>query len=183
MTIILPFPPACLSGHNIPSQDDLRRLLDYNSETGKFRWKARGEPHFDAQFAGKEALTSKYNGYFVGAIFQRYVRAHRVAYKYVFGYEPKEIDHINGDRSDNRICNLRGVTRVENGRNLARSKRNRSGVTGVCYRPERRKWRAFIQGDGRQVFLGNFDTIEEAIVARKNGEQEHDYHPNHGRPA
>lgn len=164
----------------LPDQATLRRLLHYNAATGRLRWKQRPSAHFNSTFAGKLALdniTSR--GYRRGQIFGSAVLAHRVIWKMVHGTEPEEIDHINGIKTDNRIANLRSVTRTENNRNTRIRRTNTSGVMGVY--PSRGKWVASIRRGGRQVYLGQFATVEEAARVRRSAEREAGYHKNHGR--
>lgn len=77
-----------------------------------------------------------------------------------------EIDHIDGDRANNRRTNLRLVTRQQNNMNCGDSKNSTSGIKGVSWHDERNKWRAYIMIDYRQKHLGLFDTKEEAKAAR-----------------
>lgn len=102
---------------------------------------------------------------------------HRIIWKLLYGEDPVEIDHINGNRSDNRITNLRSVSRLENMRNMKKMPSNTSGVAGVFWLKDRSKWRATIS----QKILGNFKKFEDAVAARKQAEKEYGYHPNHGR--
>ena len=94
-----------------------------------------------------------------------------------------ELDHINGDRLDNRIENLRPVTRQENLKNQKRSIANTSGVTGVYWDRETGKWRALIRIGGKVKTIGRFLSFEEAVMARKEAERKNGYHANHGRVA
>ncbi len=94
-----------------------------------------------------------------------------------------EIDHINGDRTDNRICNLRDVTSAGNSCNRRRQDRNTSGVTGVAWDKRASRWQARIGLNGKQKYLGYFDSLDEAVAARKAAELELGFHPNHGRAA
>lgn len=102
---------------------------------------------------------------------------HRLIWKLLYGEDPLEIDHINGNRSDNRITNLRSVSRLENMRNAKRRSSNASGVTGVFWLKDRSKWRAYIS----KKTLGEFNKFEDAVAVRKQAEKEYGYHPNHGR--
>lgn len=112
----------------------LRQLLRYEPETGKLFWLERGPKWFsdkpvgqqhnanawNAKYAGKEAFTSVgFNGYRQGSVFRQGMNLHRVAWAIHHGEWPDHIDHINRDRLDNRICNLRSVTKAENAKNLS----------------------------------------------------------------
>jgi hypothetical protein len=91
-----------------------------------------------------------------------------------------QVDHINGDRSDNRFCNLRVVTLQENRKNMRMCKRNTSGVTGVCWENDRKKWKADIKINDKTVKLGRFDTIIDAVSARISANKLYGFHINHG---
>lgn len=169
----------------------LRDLLEYNPESGEMLWRNRPRDMFssdrdhllwNAKHAGRAAFTCVNGGYRRGLIFGRAYKAHRVAWAYVHGEWPAdEVDHINGDRQDNRICNLRVVTKQENMRNQKRRYDNRSGVTGVDFREKTGSWRARIRAGGKLKALGHFDTWEAAVAARKAAERQFGYHENHGR--
>lgn len=183
----------------LPSQEVLRQLLDYDPETGVLRWKERGLDLFkdsgwgreyscrawNARYAGEEAFTTvNSNGYRHGTIHGRFFSAHRVIWAHVNGHWPMgEIDHINGDRSDNRLANLRSVGPCQNRQNMRRSTRNTTGVVGVGIHKASGKWHARITASRRPISLGYFDTFEEAVRARKEGEAKYGFHPNHGRAA
>lgn len=92
-----------------------------------------------------------------------------------------EIDHINHDRSDNRIENLRLVTGGENKKNQSIRKRNKSGFTGVGWHSKAKKWRAEIKSGGVYMYLGLYSSIGDAVNARKMAEIELGFHDNHGR--
>ena len=137
----------------------LRELLHYSPETGLFYWRVSRK----GIAAGTEAGTSHVGGYRLICIDRIGHYAHRLAWLYVHGEHPsKEIDHRNGNPSDNRIANLRQSSRAQGARNVAR-RRNRSGFKGV-YRCGR-KWKAQIDVNGRKVYLGVFSTPEEAAEA------------------
>ena len=163
------------------SPDQLRELIDYNSDTGSLVWKARGVEWFSSpesckkwntRRAGKEALhgLSQY-GYRVGTVDNEKYTAHRVAWAIFHGSWPKQtIDHINGNRADNKIENLRDVSASLNCRNAKRSVANSSGYGGVSYEKGRGKWCAYIAAGHRPKNLGRFNCITAAIVARKRAE-------------
>lgn len=93
-----------------------------------------------------------------------------------------EIDHINHDKIDNHIENLRIVSHSDNLKNLSLRSDNKTGISGVCWHSKQNKWQASINVNGRMKYLGVFDCIEKATEARKIAEFEHKYHPNHGAP-
>lgn len=140
---------------------------------------------WNAKWAGKEITYVGVDGYKRCSILKKYFQLHRLIWLYMTGEWPKgEIDHINGDRSDNRWCNLRDVSHKENSINLKLSKRNTSGTIGVSFNKREKSWIANIQNkEGKQTYLGTFKTKEMAVAARKAAEIEFGYHPNHGRKA
>ena len=177
----------------------LREILDYDPNTGAFSWRPRAAKDFpqdcapstpqslaemwNKKFAGKPALNylSK-RGYLVGTVKPRTIAAHRAAWAHFHGAWPSaQIDHINGDRTDNRIENLRCVENAINAKNMARSSRNTSGVTGVFWAAHVGKWTAQIWNDGKARHLGLFDSFAEAVAVRKRAERDAGYHANHGR--
>lgn len=175
-----------------PTQAYLRDCLDYSPESGKFTWKTRPDEHFispdrarswNTKFAGKVAGSTDGRGYREIKINDRPLKAHRIAWILMNGVAPDQIDHINGNRSDNSISNLRDVTNAENDRNRAMSGANTSGVMGVSWRKSDRKWQAQIKIDGRTIHLGYFDDLEHAKAVRIKAERDHGFHRNHGRTA
>lgn len=161
--------------------EKLHELLEYDPETGTLTWKCRGNPQWDARFAGKAAFTSYRNGYKAGGIFNKMYDAHRIIWMMVHGEWPNTIDHINGVKDDNRIENLRNVTQAENCRNAKRTRNNKSGHNGVSWSKGSRKWLAQIMVNRKCIYLGRFIDIEDAIAARAAAEIEHGFHENHGR--
>jgi len=89
--------------------------------------------------------------------------------------EPEDlvIDHINGDPLDNCRNNLRIVTQQQNNMNLSMRKTNKSGVSGVCWHKRNDNWQATIRYKYKQIYLGSFDTLEEATKARKDAEMKY----------
>lgn len=159
---------------------DYKGILDYNPDTGIFTWKSVKKNRM--VFNWQEAGSLTFDGYRVIVINGKKHRAHRIAYELVNGPIPDGlwVDHINHIRDDNRICNLRLVTKSGNMRNATLRQDNSSGVTGVSWHSGSRKWRARINHNGKSVFLGFFSSLEEAARARKSAEKNSGYHANHG---
>lgn len=96
---------------------------------------------------------------------------HRIIWVMIYGYMPENfIDHINRVRDDNRLCNLREVSSYCNMRNASRQKRNRSGVTGVCWTKDE-VWQVTISDFNRSTYLGRFNVFTEAVCHRYAAEQ------------
>lgn len=160
---------------SLPTPEQLRELLSYDPETGLFLWRERPECMFKTQrgiavwkarFVGRPAFTANLNGYRQGMVFGRTYYAHRVAWAIHYGEWPEDqIDHINCDRSDNRISNLRKASNTENARNKKLQRNNTSGLKGASWSSRRGKWAATICADRKQRKLGFFDTKEEAHEA------------------
>ena len=99
--------------------------------------------------------------------------AHRLIYLMHHGFLPEFIDHINGNARDNRIENLRAVTKQENNRNRKINGNNQSGIKGVHWDAPRKKWKAQLSFDGRQHYLGLFLTLEDAAEAVRKARSKH----------
>lgn len=138
---------------------------------------------WNKRWAEKEAFTADHGkGYRCGRFNGKPLFAHRVIWAIVHGHWPEQdIDHINGIRSDNRLSNLRSVSRSENMRNKMRPPNNTSGFIGVSWDKKSGKWFAQIQVCGKNNSLGHFSDKSEAVKARKRAEQEFGFHINHGR--
>jgi len=150
--------------------------LKYNKHTGKFKWKkmlgGRKKKVGSVDKDGYLMIKHKNVGY----------RAHRVAWYLTYGSFPKgQIDHINHDRLDNRIKNLRVVTQAENAKNCKKSKANSSGVCGVHWCKTRNRWMSSITVDRKRIHLGVFDSFSDAVDVRKNAEVLYGFHTNHGK--
>lgn len=143
------------------TQQRLKELFNYDPETGRFiRLVGRSGP---GARAGDVAGCDNGQGYIRIYVDGKGYKAHRLAWLYVYGDLPAEIDHVNCDRSDNRIGNLRPATRKQNRSNCAAYRNNTSGYKGVSACGE--KWRAQIQSGGKKKALGLFRTPEEAHEA------------------
>lgn len=150
--------------------DAITSLFSYNPETGDIFWVAKGKGKIKKKPAGT-LLYSGYRGICVGP---HRIQAHRLAWALHYKRWPADqIDHINGIKTDNRICNLREATNSQNGKNLPISKANKSGIKGVCFEKQTQRWKAYIRVDYKTYSLGRFDTLEEAAKARKEAEIKH----------
>lgn len=172
----------------LPPIDLLRQLLRYEPDTGRLIWLPRDESlhshakQWNGRMAGKPAMTSPdAAGYLKGCIFNAAYMAHRVAWAIHYGKEPsEEIDHINGNKQDNRILNLRVVGRRDNMKNRLKQKNNQSGVTGVSWSGAADGWVSNIGVRGNQLHIGTYSKFEDAVKARKAAELRLGYHQNHG---
>jgi len=159
------------------TQDRLKELLHYNPLTGTFTWLPRDIKHFickrtwstwHSNFANKVAGNTSPKGYRtirIALYGDKSYLSHRLAWLYVYGEWPKEhIDHINGNRSDNRIINLRDVDRLCNAQNQRTTKRESKLPLGVYFYKNKpvRPYSASLRVDYKVKFLGYFDTPEEA---------------------
>lgn len=134
--------------------EKVKNKLSYNSETGVFTWKENG----------KQAGGLNSNGYRRIFFNKKKYLAHRLAYYFYYGKNPKFlVDHINGKKDDNRIVNLREVTSRENGSNFF-SHRN-GKLVGTTYSKTRKKWIAQGRINGKQCRIGQFKTEKEAHLA------------------
>lgn len=170
----------------------LRLRLRYEPETGKLFWREAAPEHFklprlhlawNKRFAGKEVGAKLNNGYLYVNLKKCVMLVHRVIFAMVYGYWPEQVDHINHDRIDNRLINLREATFVTNGQNISLPADNTSGRIGVYWFRQRGVWYARIYVDGKNHHLGYFKEKADAIAAREAAEIRFGFHPNHGMPA
>lgn len=169
----------------------LREFLAYDPETGSLTWNSRDRAHFTSdnqyvvwhkKYAGREAFTAiSSSGYRAGALWRKGLLAHRVVWAIVHGEWPaQDIDHINHIRTDNRLANLRCVTRAENARNRKKPRNSGRERVGVAWDGRIRKWCAAGSADGRSVHLGSFTAFDDACERRERFERDMGYHSNHG---
>lgn len=158
--------------------DEARAKLLYCSETGVFTWRTR-DRNLSGLKAGGVCPTSGYSRIRLGG---RLISAHRIAVALAYGSWPDgEVDHINGNRTDNRLVNLRVVTRAINQRNKSKYKNNCTGVVGVHWHKQHRKWCAKIQKNKKNITLGVFHDFDQAVEIRRAAERKMQFHENHGR--
>lgn len=152
----------------------LHELLEFDFEKGRMFWKFRPDERsqWNSRYSGKEAFTSNTDGYKQGSIFGKLYLAHKVIYAAAHGVWPELIDHINQNRSDNRLCNLRSANKALNAHNSKMRVDNVSGVKGVSWFKRNACWRAYLTQGGRQIHLGYFPSIKDAAAARNAAFQE-----------
>lgn len=154
------------------------KIFEYDEHTGVIKWvycaanRRRGKTVGSRTRSGHLELSYK----------RQRLYAHRLAWLLANGDWPKgHIDHINGDPADNRLVNLRDVNNADNHKNMKRHFDNSSGTTGIYFNKRAKKWQAYICVKGKQMYLGVFKDIDEAIKVRKQAEVEYGFHANHGR--
>lgn len=155
----------------IPSLERLRELLSYDEDSGVLTWKvqpatSRSNICFNNKCGGKVAGTVGAKGYIMIGMGKVYYLAHRIIWKMKTGADPLDIvDHEDTDRSNNRWCNLREAS---NGSNIQNSRiriDNSSGIKGVHWDAQHKKWRAVITVNGTSLRLGRFANIRDAEIA------------------
>ena len=160
------------------TQEELKELIDYNSETGVFTWKVSPARQV---FSGDIAGTKRKDGYIQIKVKNELILSHRLVWIYMYGYLPKYIDHINGQRDDNRIINIREVSNQQNSLNSKISKNNTSGIKGVYWDKSRNKWTVRLSIDGKCKFFKRFDDIDLAkLVIEEVRNKYHGKYANHG---
>lgn len=167
----------------LPQKDVLDGLLSYDASTGVLVWALRQgrRGSWNSKYAGKRAGHRNLHGYVFVKVNDVGYHAHRIIWKMVHGVDPDHIDHINGDRSDNRLINLRNVTASENQHNRKLNNNNSTGHPGIHWCQTRRAFVARITNGGRMMSLGRFETVEAAISARRIAEQKFNFSETHGR--
>ena len=142
------------------TKERLRELVSYDAVTGKFTRLVR-------RTNGKDAGWPDRNGYLYMMIDGKTYAYHRLVWLHVHGKFPDhEIDHINGNKADNRIANLRDVTRSQNMQNEVKARKSSSsGFMGTSFRKDRGTWVATIKVNGKRKRLGAFATPQDAEAA------------------
>lgn len=185
--------------------DKLHQIFKVDFELGTLEWKELDSSFFkdsygkkglrtaqasanmrNSKFAGKPALISKgKHGHLGGEYKGKSYSANRVIFAMYHGYWPNNIDHIDGNPSNNNIHNLRDVTHQENMKNKAKNRRNATGENGVSFNKahcrRNKPFQVTVGVNGFHKFIGRFKTLEEAVKARNEAYELYDFHPNHGR--
>jgi hypothetical protein len=142
------------------TREYLTSILNYNADTGIFVWRYRNDVSKNV-WAGKQAGSLRGQGYTKICIKGKWYAAHRLAWLISYGDNPPgNIDHINGNRTDNRLLNLRIADKSQNGANRGRNSNSTSGIKGVGF--DGRRWVAQIGHRGKKHFIGRFDTAQQA---------------------
>lgn len=166
----------------LPTPEEIKQLFEYEPSTGRVIYKPRPLSWFvptedpslrerthnvwNRKHPGTPAGIKDGGGYLTTALHGKRLALHRIAWAIVHGEWPEgDIDHINGDRADNRLANLRHVTRAENLRNRAKSSNNVSGIPGVTFYTKYQKWMAKFEYKGRTHFVGYFENKDDAASA------------------
>lgn len=172
--------------------EKIRKYLSYNPETGILTWLKREDTDryvraWNARYAGAKAgRVHPVQGYITINILvgkkKMPFSAHRIAILLSTGVWPsKDVDHINQNRTDNRLENLRQVSKVENFRNSSRSVKNKSGFTGVCWSKSKKMWQASVTVNYKQRIIGYYIEKRDAADSVINERKKLGFSSNHGQ--
>lgn len=175
---------------------DLKELaaqVEVHFDTGHIFWRQPTEAAFPDKRKWRISSTKRKNlqafntlseqGYLKGVIFRsKTLYAHAIVWAMFSGSWADEVDHIDHDKTNNKISNLRSVSRQENARNTSLRPNNTSGANGVYFNKLAKKWCAYIKANNRTVPLGYFASFEDAVEARREADRLYGYHENHGQP-
>ena len=166
-----------MATRTLPAQAYLRQCFDYDPQTGVLTWRDRPREHFNTdqshkcwttKWPGKPAGSPNCKGYMQVGLVGTLLLNHRIIWQLVHGMVPATLDHVNGNRLDNRLANIRPCTASQNmmNRKLGGSK---SGFRGVR-KLKRGGWEVRITVSRQQYTVGSYPTIEDAITARIEAE-------------
>jgi len=159
----------------------LKELFIYNPDTGLFirRKQVRGPNGRIGNIAGHK---DKSNGYVKIGVNGKSYKAHRLVWLYMYGKFPSnQLDHINHNRSDNRLSNLREVSMAENLKNKKFYSCSKHGFNGVIFQPTRNTWYARISVNGKLIHIGRYRTFYAACYAGHSANIKYGFHQNHGK--
>lgn len=169
--------------------ETLRELILYDPDTGYCYWRHRPLTYFNSKrdrnwwnnmYAGKKIGHLSKNGYLRCSLMGSWYLVHRLVWYLNFGITEKDIDHINHDRCDNRISNLRLVNDSTNQKNRKLNENNSSGHSGISWVEKRQKWQVQIQHNGKNEWGGYFSNYEDAVNKVKEMYRVYNFHDNHG---
>ena len=144
------------------SAELLHSIFEYKD--GVLFWKAKKSSNTRQDFSAGSIAK---RGYVSVRLCGKHYYVHRLIYMMHYGFMPEFLDHIDGNKLNNKIENLRSATKSENNRNKKLYKNNKSGVKGVQWNEPCKKWRAVLKLDGKNKHIGLFNTIDEAEHAIK----------------
>jgi HNH endonuclease len=158
------------------SQAELHQRFEYRD--GELFYKISPLPKIRV---GSKAGSLNTDGYIKISINSKKYCAHRIIFAMQHGYMPEFIDHINGNRSDNRIENLRSCTKQENSRNTLARTGNKAGIKNVSWKESLNKWQVDITANGKKRYIGVFEDLELAeLVAMEARNKYHGNFANYG---
>lgn len=150
----------------VPDLEELSHVLDYDRDTGIFRWKQQVK--YDKPVGSIAGTVRRFGYVYIGVCGSGQFAAHRLAWMMYYGHDPVgEVDHIDGNPSNNSIKNLRLASSSEQKQNKCVQSNNRSGLKGAYYHTchKGKKWRSQIKTKDGLVYLGYYHTAEEAHAA------------------
>lgn len=150
------------------TQARVRELFDYRDD-GQLIWKIRSGRAATGHVAG----TMDVHGYKTVRFSGKTYKVHRLVFLWHHGFLPEEVDHVNMNRSDNRVENLRSASTSQNQANRRARSVNASGLKGVTWKPRHQKWEARIGVNGRLIYIGLFDSPEKAHAAYVEAARRH----------
>ena len=158
------------------TQKELKEILEYNENTGKFFWKIK--PMYNVNIGDKAG--NNHNGYTRLTINGKKYLTHRLAWLYVYGEFPKgDLDHIDNDRGNCRINNLRIANKSTNGFNRKKQANNTSGIKGVIWSKASNKWMVKIGVNKKKLYFGVWNDLEFAeLVAQEARAKYHGEYAN-----
>jgi hypothetical protein len=152
-------------------QETVRKLFHYDAESGILLWRYGNGKNVKPW---QQAKSLNGQGYCTVKVNGTNYRVHRLIWLYVYGDFPKEdIDHKNRIRNDNRLCNLRAVSRTDNCQNISLPNHNKSGHIGVSWFDLRKTWTVYVKVNKKNKWLGYYKNLDDAIAARKAGEKQY----------
>lgn len=167
------------------NQHTVKHFFEYDPETGAFD-RIRFVSNQGVIYERRSPVKSRHQfGYYITVVFGKRYRVHHLIFVHMTGEFPTQyVDHIDGDRTNNRWSNLRLATKSENQRNHGVHANSKTGITGVYWYEPLKKFQAQITVNGERIHLGYFESVVDASVARKNADLLYGFHPNHGeRPS
>jgi hypothetical protein len=151
--------------------ETVKRLFYYDSDSGVLLWRKGNGGNVKPW---QQVHAKNGHGYYTVKVHGKSYLAHRLIWLYVHGVMPTgDIDHKNRIRNDNRLCNLRTASRTDNCQNISLPRHNKSGHIGVSWMKSHNAWTVYVKVDKKNKWLGYYKDLDEAIAARKAGEEKY----------